>query len=85
MLALLLAGIFLAVLSAQEMPKGEWRAEFQTGGEQIWLQIRWVTSDGLITWGHAAKRRRSLGTGSESFDLARMPTCILNCGATRAR
>src|SRR5882724_1933731 len=54
-LALLLAGIFLGVLAAQEMPKGEWRAEFQTGGETIWLQLRWVTSDGVNTWGTTAK------------------------------
>ena len=50
-LALLLAGIFFGALAAQEMPKGEWRAEFQTGGEQIWLQIHWEAAGSTHTWG----------------------------------
>jgi hypothetical protein len=55
MLALLMAGIFLGIVSAQEMPKGEWRAEFQTGGEQIWLQIHWENSGSSHTWGNTWK------------------------------
>src|ERR1700722_12017755 len=54
-LALALVGIFFGILAAQEMPRGEWRAEFQTGGEQIWLQIHWENVDGTHTWGNTLK------------------------------
>jgi hypothetical protein len=50
-LGLILAGIFCAVLMAQGTPKGEWRAEFQTGGEQLWLQIHWEAPGETHTWG----------------------------------
>src|SRR5579864_8027498 len=54
-LALALVGIFFGVLAAQEMPRGEWRAEFQTGGEQIWLQIHWESFGSNHTWGTDVK------------------------------
>src|SRR5579863_445238 len=54
-LALALAGVFFGVLSAQELPKGEWRAEFQTGGEQLWLQIHWESFGSTHTWGTDVK------------------------------
>src|ERR1700689_3699932 len=54
-LVLALATIFCTVLSAQQIPAGDWHAEFQTGGEQIWMQIHWQNPGNTWTWGQTWK------------------------------